>query len=287
MFQGIPQSWRITGIIAGGMALGMVLILGFLWGRLEQRYVFFPSDNVQSTPADVGLKYEDVFFNTDGGRQLHGWYVPGEDEARNATWIWFHGNAGNIGHRVDELAIFRYRIGVNMFIFDYQGYGRSQGEPTEQGTYRDARAALEYVVARPAVDPQKIVYFGRSLGAAVAVELATEEPPAGVVLISPFASLEEMGRLAFPHLPVGWILKGRYDSMSRISRIHTPLLIIHGDQDQTVPVGQGRALYLAANEPKSFRLLPIAGHNDTYLNGGSAYWDALEGFVEAGGKGNP
>lgn len=287
MFQGILRYLRIIGIIAGVLALGLVLIVGFIWGRLEQRYVFFPSDNVQSTPADAGLKYEDVFFNTDGGRQLHGWYVPGEDEARNATWIWFHGNGGNIGHRVDELAIFRYHIGVNMFIFDYQGYGRSQGEPTEQGTYRDARAALEYVVARPAVDPQKIVYFGRSLGAAVAVELATEEPPAGMVLISPFSSLEEMGRLAFPHLPVGWILKGRYDSMSRISRIHTPLLIIHGDQDQTVPVEQGRALYLAANEPKSFRLLPIAGHNDTYLNGGSAYWDALEGFVKAGKKRSP
>ena len=174
-----------------------------------------------------------------------------------------------------------------MFIFDYQGYGRSEGEPTEQGTYLDARAALEYVVARPGTDPKKIVYFGRSLGAAVAVELATEEPPSGMVLISPFSSLEEMGRLAFPHLPVGWILKGRYDSMSRISRIHTPLLIIHGDQDQTVPIEQGRTLYTAANEPKFFCQLTIAGHNDTYLNGGSAYWDALEGFVKAGKKRSP
>ena len=256
----------------------MVLTVGILWSQLERRYIFFPTAEVGFTPADAALKYEDVTFGSAGGLKLHGWYVPGAVERDNTTWIWFHGNGGNIGHRVDELAMLHHRLGVNLLIFDYQGYGRSQGEPTEQGTYRDARAALEYVSNRPGVDPRKIVYFGRSLGAAVAVELATEKPPAGLILVSPFSSVSDMARRAFPYLPVGWLLKDRYDSMSRIRRIQTPLLIIHGAQDEMVPVEQGRMLFEAANDPKTFRLLPAAGHNDTHVAGGPGYWDALEEF---------
>lgn len=276
--QHLHRGWRILSIIAGGLALGLALSVGFLWSQLESRYIFFPTSEVQLTPADAGLKYEDVSFDGGGGRKLHGWYVPGAVEAENTTWIWFHGNGGNIGHRVDELAMLHHRLGVNLFIFDYQGYGRSQGKPTEPGTYQDARAALEYVSNRPGVDPRKIVYFGRSLGAAVAVELATEKPPAGLILVSPFSSVSDMARLAFPYLPVGWLLKNRYDSMSRIRQIQTPLLIIHGAQDEMVPVEQGRALFEAAGHPKTFRLLPVAGHNDTHAAGGPGYWDALEEF---------
>lgn len=280
--QRLHRTWRILSIIAIGLVLGLVLTVGFLWSQIERRYIFFPTGEVQFTPKDAGLQYEDVSFDTSGGRQLHGWYVPGPVEAGNTTWIWFHGNGGNIGHRVDELAMFHHRLGVNLFIFDYQGYGQSQGEPTEQGTYRDARAALEYVSNRPGIDAQKIVYIGRSLGAAVAVELATEKPPSGLILVSPFSSVSDMARLAFPYLPVGRLLKDRYDSVSRIRQIHTPLLIIHGAQDEMVPMAQGRALFEAANQPKTFRLLPGAGHNDTYVDGGSGggpgYWDALEEF---------
>ena len=276
--QRLRHTWRVLFIIALGLALGLLLTVGFLWSQLERRYIFFPTAEVEFTPADAGLKYEDVSFDTDGGRQLHGWYIPGEIEAENATWIWFHGNGGNIGHRVDELAMLHHRLGVNLFIFDYQGYGQSQGQPTEQGTYQDARAALEYVSNRTGVDAQKIVYFGRSLGAAVAVELATEKPPSGLILVSSFSSVSDMARLAFPYLPVGWLLKDRYDSISRIRAVHTPLLIIHGDQDDMVPVGQGRALFEAANQPKTFLVLPGAAHNDTHINGGPVYWDALEEF---------
>ncbi len=276
--QPIRHAWRVVSIIAIGAALGLVLTVGFLWSQLERRYIFFPTRDVQFTPEDAGLRYEDISFGAPGGLQLHGWFIPGKGEAGNTTWIWFHGNGGNIGHRVDELAMLHHRLGVNLFIFDYQGYGRSQGEPTEQGAYQDARAALEYVSNRPTVDAEKIVYFGRSLGAAVAVELATESPPAGMVLVSPFTSVSDMARLAFPYLPVGWLLKDRFHSISRIRDLQTPLLVIHGGQDETVPVKQGRALFEAANEPKTFQLAPGAGHNDIFVNGGSAFWDALENF---------
>ena len=276
--QRLRHTWRILAIIAAGVALGLVLTVGILWSQIERRYIFFPTAEIDFTPADSGLKYEDITFDTAGGRQLHGWYVPGLVESGNTTWIWFHGNGGNIGHRVDELAMLHHRLGVNLFIFDYQGYGRSQGEPKEQGTYQDARAALEYVSNRPDIDAGKIVYFGRSLGAAVAVELAMDKPPARLILVSPFSSVSDMARVGFPYLPLGWLLKDRYDSMSRIRRIQTPLLIIHGAKDEMVPVDQGRALFEAANEPKTFRLLPVAGHNDTHINGGPGYWDALEEF---------
>jgi fermentation-respiration switch protein FrsA (DUF1100 family) len=197
------------------------------------------------------------------------------------TWLWFHGNGGNISHRVDEMALIQQRLGVNLFIFDYQGYGRSEGRPTEQGTYRDARAALEYLQNRPDVAADRIVYFGRSLGAAVAVELATSQPPLGMVLVSPFTSVGDMARLTIRLLPVHWLVENRYDSLARIGRVDRPLLILHGDQDQTVPVSQGRKLFEAANSPKQFRLLAGAGHNDTYSTGRAEYWDALTEFTEA------
>ena len=274
----IGGPWRILSIIAAAVALGLVLTVGFLWSQLERRYIFFPTREIQYTPEDAGLQYEEVSFDTLGGLELHGWYIPGTPEGGNTTWIWFHGNGGNIGHRVDEIAMLHHHLGVNLFIFDYQGYGRSRGEPTEQGTYQDARAALEYVSNRPGTDADQIVYFGRSLGAAVAVELATEKPPSGLILVSAFSSVSDMARLAFPYLPVGWLLRDRYDSVSRIRQIHTPQLIIHGALDDMVPVGQGKALFEAANEPKSFRVLPGAAHNDTHINGGPGYWDALAEF---------
>lgn len=275
------SAWRVSVMVAAGLALGSVVTVGFLWSQLESRFIFFPTAEIESTPAGAGLEYEDVFFETGGGRNLHGWYIPGSQGSEGATWIWFHGNGGNIGHRVDELAMLHHRLGVNLFIFDYQGYGRSQGQPTEDGTYQDARAALKHVAGRSSTDPGKIVYFGKSLGAAVAVELAAEQHPAGLILVSPFSSVSDMARLAFPYLPVGWLLKDRYDTMARIRTVQVPLLIIHGARDETVPVDQGRALYEAANQPKTFELLPGAGHNDTHINGGRGYWDALDDFSHA------
>ena len=190
------------------------MLKSWIWKQLERRYVFYPSTEIESTPRDVGIDYEDVFFPTQSGRMLHGWFVVGDSAS---TWLWFHGNAGNIGHRVHELALLHHRLGVNLLLFDYQGYGKSQGTPSEQSTYCDARAALSYLQTRPGVLSEKIVYFGHSLGAAVAVELATTHAPIGMVLVSPFASVMDMARIAFPRVPFNWLLRNKYNSLARIS----------------------------------------------------------------------
>ena len=267
---------RLGAAVVIGIVLGLAVLALVIWTQIERRFLFFPTKEITYTPGQVGLDYEEVFFLTEDGMQLHGWYVPGRTDL---TWLWFHGNGGNISHRVDEVAMFNHRLGVSQFIFDYRGYGKSQGRPTEQGTYRDARAALEYLRARPDVATDRIVYFGRSLGSAIAVELAASQPPLAMVLVSPFASVSDMARLTMPFLPVRWLVGKRYDSLAAIGRVDRPLLILHGEQDETVPVSQGRKLFEAANSPKQFRLLAGAGHNDTYSKGGAAYWDALTEFT--------
>lgn len=253
--------------------------MGFLWTQLESKFIFFPTRELEFNPSHAALAYEDVAFVTEKGRMLHGWFIPGTSGGHGITWLWLHGNGGNISHRVEDLAMIHHRLGVHILIFDYQGYGRSEGKPTEKGTYQDARAAVEYLVNKPDVDPEKIVYFGRSLGSAVAVNLAVEKPPLGLVLVSPFSSLEDMARLSYPFLPVGWLTRGRYDSISQIPSVKRPVLIVHGLLDETVPVAQGMKLFDAANEPKRFQALPAAAHNDTQSRGGSGYWNSLERFM--------
>jgi len=249
-----------------------------IWRQVEKRYIFFPTSEIEMTPADVGLDYEDVFFSTANEDLLHGWYVPGSGDG---TWLWFHGNGGNIGHRVTELALLHHRLGVNLLIFDYQGYGGSQGRPSEVGTYQDARAALAYLQQHHGRNAGTVIYYGHSLGTAIAVELAVEQPPAGLVLVSPFTSVSDMSRLAFPWLPVSWLLKDKYNTLNRIPDVHCPLLILHGAQDELIPVSHGTKLFEAAAEPKRFHALPQAGHNDTFEAGGEDYWSAIEGFLTA------
>ena len=262
-----------------GVILGLAVIMGLLWTQFESRYIFFPTRELEADPSLAALAYEEVAFATENRRTLHGWFIPGTPEGNGITWLWLHGNGGNISHRVDELAMIHQRLGVNILIFDYQGYGRSEGKPTEQGTYQDARAALGYLATRPDVDAGKVVYFGRSLGSAGALNLAVEMPPLGLILVSPFSSVEDMARLSYPFLPVGWLTRGRYDSLSRIQLFRQPVLIVHGLLDELVPVAQGIKLFDAANEPKRFQALPEAAHNDTETKGGSEYWDAMERFM--------
>ncbi|SUZ52004.1 uncharacterized protein METZ01_LOCUS4858, partial [marine metagenome] len=255
-----------------------------LWTHLAKRFVFFPVTELLYTPNDVNLGYEDVRIQTSDGLELRGWFVPGEPWAAsgadsNVTWLWFHGNGGNIGHRIGELALAHHRMGANIFIFDYRGYGESEGTASEKGIYLDSRAVIEYLASRPDVDRDRIVYLGHSLGTAVAVELALNRPPMAMVLVSPFASVRNMANLMLPFPLLGWLVWNHFDSISRICQIDAPILVLHGDQDEIVPISQGRKLYEAANQPKRFQTLEGAAHNDTYEVAGEQYWGAIESFL--------
>lgn len=270
-----PQAVRFSIL-----ALVMVILMAVILPHLERFFLFFPTSDLITTPSELGVPYESVYLTTDDGQRLNGWFVPGTSDV---TWLWFHGNGGNISHRTEEIVQIHHILGVNLFIIDYRGYGDSEGIPSEQGTYRDARAALAYLRSRPDIAPDKIVYFGRSLGAAVAVELATEHPPDRIILVAPFASLGDMARVHYSALPgAAWLARNRYNSVSRISSIESPLLILHGDQDIIIPLSQGRKLFEAAKQPKQFQVIQGAGHDDTYLVGGDAYWGAISSFLETG-----
>ena len=254
----------------------VVLLVPGASGLIDRQFIFFPEERLVGTPRDWDLPFDEVHFQAGDGVGLHGWFMTGKGDV---TWIWFHGNGGNISHRLENLALIRRHLGVNVFLFDYRGYGSSQGKTSETGTYRDARGALDYVLSREDVDPDKIVYFGRSLGAAVAVWLATERRPHGLILESPFASIRDMAGIHYGPLPVHLLLRTKYDSLSRIGGISSPLLIVHGNQDEIVPISQAHKLYEKAEEPKRLYEIPGAGHNDTYVVGGEPYWEALGDFM--------
>ena len=271
-----PGGWRaaLPGVSLAVLAL---TILGATVVALEDRFIYYPIRALAGTPARLGLPYQDALFESSDGVRLHGWFVPGH---RDLTWVWFHGNAGNISHRLENIALIRERLGVHVFIFDYRGYGQSAGQPSEQGLYRDAAAALAYVRTLPEVDPDRLVLFGRSLGASIAVEMAAREPPRGLILESPFTSVAAMARVAFPFLPLGPLIRTRYDSLARIDQVCAPLLVLHSPTDEVVPYAQGQELFAAAPEPKWFHAIGGgAGHNDSYLVGGDPYWQALADFL--------
>jgi len=257
-----------------------VLFSGTLAGcDYGTRFVFHSSRDVLSTPDHLGMPYEDVWFQSTDGVPLHGWYVPADSPG--PLVVYFHGNAANISHRVKNLQYF-HRLGLPVFIFDYRGYGASEGRPLrEQDLYRDGRGALDWLLQR-GWQPERMIYFGRSLGAAVALQMALETPPAGVVLECSFTSLRDMARERMPvpfALAGWWALGERFDNLAKIPRLQRPLLIIHGDRDQVVPWSMGKSLFDNAPEPKTFLSVPGAGHSDSYLVGGTAYQIAWENFL--------
>jgi fermentation-respiration switch protein FrsA (DUF1100 family) len=189
-----------------------------------------------------------------------------------------NGNGGDRSMRA-PLAAALSRMGLAVLLFDYRGYGGNPGHPTEEGLAADARAALGYLAGRPEVDPERVIYFGESLGAAVALRLATERPPAALVLRSPFASLAEVGRLHYPVLPVSLLLRDRYDSAALAGRLTAPLLVVAGGRDRIVPAGHSRRLFAAAPEPKRLVVLDGAGHNDHDLLAGPPLLAELRAFL--------
>ena len=259
----------IVALVASGL-------LALAWSQ-QRRLIYFPSPG-PVPPAGAALPNgQDVVLDADGNR-LGAWYfpVPGGGPAVLVC----NGNGGDRSGRV-ELAAALNRIGLSVLLFDYRGYGGNPGKPSEDGTAADARAAQAWLAAQPGVE--KIVYFGESLGAAVAVGLAVETPPAALILRSPFTSLPDVGAVHYPWLPVRWLLTDRYPSIDRISSVHVPVMVIAGDRDDIVPESLSRRLHEAANEPKRYLVVPGAGHNDPTLIDGPQMIAEIQGFLSSTG----
>ena len=247
---------------------------------LDRMMIYFPQRVIEATPDSVGLEYEDVYLTASDGTRIHGWHIPGESAV---TLLWFHGNAGNISHRLDNILMLHQRLGVSVLIIDYRGYGLSEGRPSEKGIYMDADAAFGYLTGELGLDAEReVVLFGRSLGVGVAVEIATRHRVKGVMLESGFTSIREMADASGSPLPISLVLtlfEARYDSILKIGRVESPVMILHGDRDDTVPFWMAEKLYAAASEPKTLYPIRGAGHNDTVYVGGKAYLRALEEFI--------
>jgi fermentation-respiration switch protein FrsA (DUF1100 family) len=234
--------------------------------------LYFPSRHIVATPAAVGLRYEDVAFHSDDGERLHGWWIPGRGPAVGHV-LYLHGNAGNVGDRLPQLALLG-GAGFDVLAFDYRGYGRSSGRPSEEGTYRDARAAQAALLSRPGVGDARVLYVGESLGGAVALALALERPPAGLVLQSTFTSVRDMARLHYPFVPPA-LVPDAYPSLRLVARLQVPLLVVHGGRDRIVPLLHGEELFEAAPGPKRIEVLPDADHNDLIELAGARWIRAI------------
>ena len=259
------------------IALIVVVFLAIVWFG-QRSLMYFPAGDVPP-PAEVGLDAEVVTFTTEDGLELGGWFVRAAVPATGNTVVVFNGTAGHRGYRA-LLASRLSRRGIAVFLFDYRGYGGNPGLPHEAGITRDARGALRYVLSRPDVDPSRVVYFGESLGTAVAVRLAVERPPAALVLRSPFTSFVALGELHYPLLPVRWLLRDRYDAAALIVRAASPVLVIAGDRDTIVPLEESRALFDRAREPKRFVVVSGADHNDDELSAGPQVVEAVAAWLE-------
>lgn len=259
-------------VVCAGLALALVL----LW-FLQRSMIYFPF-GTPPDPASVGLRdTEAVTIATADGETLQAWFVKARSRDASAVIV-FNGNAGNRAYRAD-LALALGERGFSVLLFDYRGYGGSTGRPSEQGLAADARAVRAYVASRDDVDPRRIVYFGESLGAGVAVGLAVETPPAALVLRSPFTSLGDVGQIHYPFLPVKRLLRDKYPSLDRIGRLGCPVAVIAGDRDGIIPIAQSRAIYDAARGPKTWAVIKGADHNDASLAHGPQVIHAVAGIT--------
>jgi fermentation-respiration switch protein FrsA (DUF1100 family) len=241
---------------------------------LERKGIYYPSGEINLYPSPVGLIFEDVYFTTADKLKINAWYVPC-DKAK-FTLLFCHGNASNIMDRLDKIQLL-HRIGMNIFIFDYRGFGKSEGKPAELGIYLDARAAYDYLLNSLKINPAEIILYGESLGSAVAIDLASKKQVGGLILEGGFSSGKDMAAKIYPFLP-GFIFSNIFDSTSKIRNIRAPILFIHGRQDQIVPLKLAYKLYHAANVPKEFVELP-GDHNSFFLDSWQKVISSISTFI--------
>ncbi|QJQ95110.1 MULTISPECIES: alpha/beta hydrolase [Halomonadaceae] len=262
-----------------GLVAIYALVVGLAWA-FQDRLLYVPLGREHvATPAEIGLAWESVALETEDGLMLDAWWVPAAEP--RGTLLFLHGNAGNISHRLASLAHFN-RLGLSVLILDYRGYGRSEGRPSEAGIARDARAGWRWLREERGLPASEIVLFGRSLGSAVAAELAHrkrgDDLPAGVILESPFRSVPHLAQQLYPFLPVRWLSRFDYPTQEYVKQIASPLLVIHSREDEIIPFSEGEAVFEAASEPKQMLVIG-GGHNTGFIDSEVEYLQGIEHFL--------
>ena len=250
--------------------------LGTILYFMQPTFLYSPVQEISNTPDELGMDFEDVFFKTDDGLRLNGWYIPAENS--QLTVLFCHGNGGNIMHRLDSMNIF-YNLGLSCFIFDYRGYGNSEGKTSEEGTYLDVMAAYKWLTEEKKISPDDIIIFGRSLGGSIAAQLAAKVQARALIIESAFTSYVDIGRKFYPYMPVRWFASFSYRTIDYIKDVRCPVMVIHSRNDEIVPFEFGLELYEVANEPKEF--IEISGsHNDGFLVSSEIYKKAWTGWLK-------
>jgi len=251
--------------------IGMLIVaytgLGLILYYMQPSFLYYPIRELPYSPAELSLDYEDVYFKTGDHLHLHGWFIPAPDS--RFTILFCHTNGGNMMYQLDTINIF-YNLGLSCFIFDYRGYGSSQGQPTEHGTYLDVRAAYRWLTKTKKIAPENIIVFGRSLGGSIAAYLASKTKPGALVLESSFTSYVAIGSRFYPYMPVRWFARFDYPTIDYLRKVTCPVMVIHSRNDEIIPFEFGLELYEAAREPKEFIEL-FGGHNDAFLISGETY----------------
>ena len=261
---------RIIIIAASICAVSIALVYIF-----QSRFVYFPIRTLSTDPSSIGLRFEDVYFETEDGVTLHGWFIP-HDGARGVI-LFCHGNAGNISHRLDSIMIF-HRLGLDVFIFDYRGYGESKGKPTEHGTYQDAEAAWQYLIEERQINTSEIIVFGRSIGGALAAWLAQNHRPGGLILESTFTSLRDAAATIYHFPQIRRFVRFEYNTAEHLAGVDCPVLVVHSRDDEIMSFHHGQLLFELAAEPKTF--LEISGtHNEGFITSGRDYEEGLDAFL--------
>lgn len=262
-----------------GIAVAAALIFWTIALMLfEDKFIYFPEKYPRGAYDQAGSipNLRDCWITAEDGVKLHGWFAAAE--SAKATLVLSHGNGGNISYRYLVMrSLVHHKF--NVLMYDYRGYGRSEGTPSEEGIYKDGRAVFDYAATLPEVNPNRVILWGTSLGGAVAIDVATHRAAAGLILESTFSSGKDVARMLYPFLPVGLFMRSKFNSIDKITTLHLPLLVMHGSHDEILPIGLGRRLFAAANYPKEFYEIPGAGHNDTFFVGGEEYFDRIDRFA--------
>lgn len=265
----------------GALVAFFYLLLVLLMWLFQERLVFLPhlGRELVATPSDIGLDWQPVELTAEDGLRLDAWWLPVENP--RASLLFLHGNAGNISHRLESLAQLN-ELGLAVLILDYRGYGRSEGRPSEAGTALDADAGWRWLKEESGQDPQRLVIFGRSLGSAVAAELARRTDPAALILESPFRSVPDLGQKLYPWLPVRPLARLQYPTVEYVTQRQMPLLVIHSETDEIIPFSEGQAVYEAARSPKELLVIQ-GGHNTGFLESQATYLPAIDEFLKSAG----